>query len=107
MAPRRIVTANSERRDESAVVESRMGVVERGRTFCSDARKGKVVLGAFTGGRRARRTAASGRRLEVALPLCDQRPTSRTILNCRRLVPTFDHNGAAKGVAVPPIEATS
>src|SRR5450759_3802795 len=104
MAPRRIVTANSERRDESAVVESRRGVVERGRNFCSDARKGKVVLGAFTGGRQARRTTASGRRLEVALPLCDQRPTSRSILNCRRLVPTFDPSEAIQEVAVPPIE---
>jgi len=33
----------------------------------------------------------AGGRLEVALPPCDQEPTSRTILNCRRLVPTFDH----------------
>src|SRR6185503_17488422 len=48
------------------------------------------------------RTTASGRRLDVALPLCHQKPSMVDDSECRRLVPAFAH--WSEEVAVPPIE---
>src|ERR1700680_3368199 len=102
MAPPQFVATHSKRR-AGAVVESRVDLVERGRTIRLDEMREVCIGCAFTRGRIARRTTASGRRLDVALPLSDQKSSCSTIPISMRLVPTLDPNEATEEVEAPPI----
>lgn len=66
-----VVATHSKRRGESAVVESRVDLVEGGMILRSNAIGKCGIGGTLTSGRIACGIAASGRRLEVALPLCE------------------------------------
>jgi hypothetical protein len=92
-----VVATHSKRRGESAVVESRAGLVERVNDRSNANWEGRISC-TFTGGRVAGGTPASGRRLEVALPLCYRKPSPSTIPNKQAAGPSLrSHQSDRRG----------